>query len=112
MVVNKGRLPPNQPSTRQQNKERKKDTVKKSLENKIKKTSKESEKTITPFILQNEISKIKINSISFIQFLKNNEYREKITKMVRTKGECQLDTLEWNYDAPTMLCLIQVLQII
>ena len=76
VVVNKGRLPSHQPSSSQRNKEKKKeDVIKKVLENK-KEIPKENDKTIPPFSLQNEISKIKI-SIPFNELLKNNEYREK-----------------------------------
>ena len=89
VVVNKGRLPPNQPSSIQPNKEKQKeDIVKKALENK-KETSKENEKTITSFSLQNEISKIKI-SIPFNELLKNNEYIKEITKMVKLKEKSSL----------------------
>ena len=52
--------------------------------------------------MQNEISKIK-NSIPFNELLKNNEYREKITRMVKTDGLCQPNTLELNDDAPTII---------
>ena len=54
-----------------------------------KEISKENEKTITSFSLQNEISKIKI-SIPFNELLKNNEYRKEITKMVKLKEKSSL----------------------
>ena len=54
------------------------------------------------FTLQNELSKIKI-SIPFNELLRNNEYIEKITRMVGNGDDCQLDTLEVTYDAPTII---------
>ena len=52
----------------------------------------ESDRTVSSFSLQIEIFKINI-SIPFNELLKNNEYRENITRMVRTDGEFHLDTL-------------------
>ena len=45
----------------------------------------------------------KKNYIPFNELLKNNEYKENITRMVRTDGECQPNTLELNDDAPTIV---------
>ena len=38
-----------------------------------------------------------------MNYRKNNEYREKITKMVKIEGEYQPDTLELNADVPTIV---------
>ena len=54
------------------------------------------------FNLQSELSKIKI-SIPFNELLRNNEYREKITKMVKNEGNFQPDTLELTDHAPTIV---------
>ena len=91
VVINKGRIPPNQLSSSQQNVEKQKEKiVSKILENK-KEMSKEnkkhipieSDRTVSSFSLQIEIFKINI-SIPFNELLKNNEYRENITRMIRS----------------------------
>ena len=56
---------------------------------------------VSSFNMQNELSKIKI-SIPFNKLLRNNEYRENITKMLLNKGECQPETLELTDDTPTI----------
>ena len=60
------------------------------------------EKTVSTFNLQIELSKVKI-SIPFNEFLRNREYRDKITGMVRNQWEFQPDILEVNDDAPTIV---------
>ena len=55
------------------------------------------EKVNSNFSLQNELSKMKI-SIPFNELLRNNEYRDTITKMVRGQGEFQSDILELTDD--------------
>ena len=60
------------------------------------------EKVVSTFNLQTELSKVKI-SIPFNELLRNREYRDKITDMVRSKGEFQLDILEVNDYAPTIV---------
>ena len=57
---------------------------------------------VSSFNLHSELSKINI-SIPFSELLRNNEYREKISKMVKTGGECQPDTLELTDDSSTIV---------
>ena len=59
------------------------------------------EKIGAGFNLQNELSKLKI-SIPFNELLRNTEYRNTITKMVRNQGEWQSDILELNDDSPAI----------
>ena len=59
------------------------------------------EKVTSIFNLQNEISKLKI-SIPFNEFLRNNEYTDTITRMVKGQGEFQSDILELTDDNPTI----------
>ena len=51
--------------------------------------------------MQNELSKLKI-FVPFNELLRNNEYRDTITKMVRGQGEFQYDILELIDDNPTI----------
>ena len=60
------------------------------------------DRAISYFNLQSEPSKINI-SIPFNELLRNNEYRDKITRMVKDEGDCHLDTLELTDDAPTIV---------
>ena len=60
------------------------------------------EKTISNFNLQTELSKVKI-SIPLNELLRNREYRDKITIMVKSQGEFQPDILEVADDAPTIV---------
>ena len=60
------------------------------------------DRVTSSFNLQSELSKINI-SIPFSELLRNNEYRDKITKMVKTKGDCEPNTLEWRDDAHTIV---------
>ena len=53
------------------------------------------------FNLQNELSKLKI-SVPFNELLRNTEYRNTITKMVKNQGEWQSDILELNDDNPAI----------
>ena len=53
------------------------------------------------FNLQSELSKLKI-SIPFNELLRNQEYRDTITKMVRNQGEDRPDILEVIDDNPTI----------
>ena len=78
-------------------------------ENKIEKTKEvkqpvlvDVEKVVSTFNLQTERSKVK-NSIHFNELLRNSEYRNKITDMVRSQGEFQPDILEVVDDAPTIV---------
>ena len=82
--------------------------VNKEVENEIQR--KKGMKQVTPidveivgsgFNLQIELSKLKI-SIPFNELLRNNEYRNTITKMVKGQGELQSDILELNDDNPTI----------
>ena len=59
------------------------------------------ERVRTGFNLQNELSKLKIY-VPFNELLRNNEYRNTITKMVKGQGELQSDILELNDDNPTI----------
>ena len=59
------------------------------------------ERVGSSFNLQNELSKLKI-SVPFNELLRNNEYRNTITKMVKGQGELQSDILELNDDNPTI----------
>ena len=54
------------------------------------------------FNLQSELAKLKI-SIPFNELLRNQEYRDTITKMVRNEGEAQPDILEMTDDNPTIV---------
>ena len=56
-VVNKGRIPPNHPSNSWKNKEKKRGYCKESPIKLKRSMAKESDKTIIPFNMQNEISK-------------------------------------------------------
>ena len=60
------------------------------------------DKTPLIFNLQSELAKLKI-SIPFNELLRNQEYRDKITKMVRNQGEAQPDILEVTDDNPTIV---------
>jgi len=59
------------------------------------------EKVNSTFNLQNELSKLKI-SVPFNELLRNNEYRDTITKMVKGQGEFQSDILELTDANPTI----------
>ena len=59
------------------------------------------EKVNSIFNLQNEISKLKI-SVPFNELLRNNEYRDTITRMVKGQGEFQSNILELTDDNPTI----------
>ena len=59
------------------------------------------EKISAGFNLQNELSKLKI-SVPFNELLRNTEYRDTITKMVKNQGEWQSDILELNDDNPAI----------
>ena len=83
--------------------------VYKESENKIEKTKKvkqpsqmDVEKTVSTFNLQTELSKVKI-SIPFNELLRNREYINSITDMVRNQGEFQQDILEVADDASTIV---------
>ena len=100
------------PSTSLLNKEKnesKKDpVVNKEVENKIEKTKEikqttpvDVEKVTSIFNLQNELSKLKI-SVPFNELLRNNEYKDTITRMVKGQGEFQSNILELTDDNPTI----------
>ena len=59
------------------------------------------DKATSSFNIQVELSEIKI-SIPFNELLRNNKYKEKITKMVKHEGDFQPDTLELTDDPPTI----------
>ena len=100
VIVNKGRLNSNHPSTSALNTEKGKEIqkdpiVNKEVENKIEKTKGtkqvipvDVEKVNSVFNLQNELSKLKIY-VPFNELLRNNECKDTITKMVKGKGEFQ-----------------------
>ena len=56
--------------------------------------------TFSSFNLQSELSKINI-SIPFNELLRNNYYREKVTRVVKNEGDCHPDTLQLIDDAST-----------
>ena len=60
------------------------------------------DRPISSFNLRSELSKINIY-IPFNELLRNNEYIEKITKMVKNQGENQPDILEVTDNFPTMI---------
>ena len=60
------------------------------------------EKVVSTFNLQKKLSKLKV-SIPFNELLRNREYRDSITDMVRSQGEFQPDFLEMTDDAPTIV---------
>ena len=59
------------------------------------------EKITSIFNLQNELSKLKIY-VPSNELLRNNEYKDTITKMVKGQGEFQSDILELTNDNPTI----------
>ena len=60
------------------------------------------DKLSSMFNLQSELAKLKI-SIPFNELLRNQEYRNTITKMIRIQGETHPDVLELTYDNPTII---------
>ena len=54
------------------------------------------------FNLQSELAKLKI-SIPFNELLRNQEYRNTITKMISNQGETRPDMLELTNDNPTII---------
>ena len=114
VTINKGRLNRNQPSSSQQNRENRSEKLKepieyKESENKIEKTKEvkqpalvDVEKFVSTFKLQTELSKLKVSS-PFNELLRNREYKDKITDMVRSWGEFRPDILEVVDDAPTII---------
>ena len=104
VIVNKGRFNQNQPSSSQQNTEKKNERQKypivyKEYENKIEKTKEvkqptqmDVKKIVSTFNLQIELSKEKI-TIPFNELLRNREYRDGVTDMVRSQREFQPDIL-------------------
>ena len=97
VTVNKGRFNQNQPSSSQQNTEKRSEKQKepivyKQSENKIEKTKEvkqptlvDVEKDVSTFNLQIELSKLKF-PIPFNELLRNREYIDKIAEMVRSQG--------------------------
>ena len=61
----------------------------------------ELDKISSIFNLQSELAKLKI-SIPFNELLKNQEYRDTITKMIRNQGEAQPNILEAKDENPTI----------
>ena len=59
------------------------------------------EKVTSIFNMKNELSKLKIY-VPFNELLRNNEYRDTITRMVKGQGEFQSDILELTDDNPTI----------
>ena len=60
------------------------------------------ERIVSTFNLQIELSKEKI-AIPFNELLRNREYKDNITNMVKNQGEFQPDILEVADDAPTIV---------
>ena len=104
VFINKGKANPNQPSTSSLNVEKGKEVqkesfVNKEVENEIQRgkimkqvAPIDVERVGSGFNLQNELSKLKIY-VPFNELLRNNEYRDTITKMVKGQGESQFDIL-------------------
>ena len=114
VVINKGRLNLNRPSSSQVNAEKrnekqKEPVVPKEVEDRTQKI-KEPKKTTpihvdkmsTMFNLQSELTKLKI-SIPFNELLRNQEYRNTITKMISNHGETHPDMLELTNDNPAII---------
>ena len=113
VLINKGKVNPHHPSTSFLNIERgkeiqKESVVNKEVENEIQKnkgmkqvTPIDVERVSSSFNLQNQLSKLKIY-VPFNELLRNNEYRNTITKMVKGQGELQYDILELNDDNCTI----------
>ena len=59
-------------------------------------------KTPPTFNLQNNLAKLKI-SIPFNELLRNQEYRDTITKMIANQGEAHPDILELTEDNSTII---------
>ena len=96
-------------STEKKDKKQKEYVVHKEIENRtekikdLKQTSPmDADKTSSIFNIQSELDKLNI-SIPFNELLRNQEYRDTITKMVRNQGEAQLDILEVTDDNPTIV---------
>ena len=112
--INKGRLNPNQSSSSQintetRNEKQKEPVVHKEIENRIEKikepkqtTPMDVDKISSMFNLQSELAKLN-NSVPFNELLRNQEYRDTITKMVKNQGEAQPDILEVTDDNPTIV---------
>ena len=103
VIMNKGKLNPNQPSSSQMDtktkKQKTKGTVHKEIENKTEKikelkqtTPIDVDKIYYVFNLQSELAKLNI-SIPFNELLRNQEYRDTITKMVRNQE--RLNQIFW-----------------
>ena len=60
------------------------------------------DKISSMFNIQSGPAKLKI-SIPFNELLRNQEYRNTITKMIRNQGETHLDILELTDDNPTIV---------
>ena len=60
------------------------------------------DKICSMFNLQSEIAKLKISN-PFNELLRNQEYRNTITKMIRNQGETHPDILELTNDNPTIV---------
>ena len=60
------------------------------------------DKISSMFNLQSELAKLK-SSIPFNELLRNQEYRNTITKMIRNQGENHPDILELIDDNPTIV---------
>ena len=108
VTVNKGRLDQNQPSSSQQNIEKRKQKQKEPI-NKVEKVKEvrqpalvDVEKVVSIFNLQSKLSKLKV-SIPFNELLRNKEYKNKISDMVKNQGDFQPDILEVADDAHTIV---------
>ena len=96
VIINKGRLNPNQPSssqinTKKRNEKQKEPVVHKEIENRTEKIKElkqtapmEVAKISSIFNIQSELAKLNI-SIPFNELLINQEYRNTITKMIRNQ---------------------------
>ena len=106
VAINKGWLNPNQPSSSQiniekRNEKQKEPVVHKEIENRTEKIKElkqtapmNVDKISSIFNLHSELAKLKI-SIPFNELLRNQEYRNTITKMIRNQGEAQFGINRW-----------------
>ena len=112
-MFNKGKPNPNQPSSSLESEYKSKEKLKEQIPckepmdrgenvNEVRPPAPVEVEKVTPiFNLQTKLSKVKI-SVPFNELLRNKEYMDKITGMVKGQGYFQLDILEVNDDAPTI----------
>ena len=114
VAINKGRLNPNQHSnsqlnTKKRNENQKELVVPKEVEDRAQKIKEPKQKTpmdvdkiYSMFNLQSELAKLKI-SIPFNELLRNQEYKNTITKMISNQGETHPNILELTDDNRTIV---------